>query len=145
MSPSAYYLSSQDFALDFLPGTRQAHNDRPDVVLKLMPFSEHVSSVLAYLSHSRETASPDDDPPFAHNPDLTILTLFFHIDIQRPGSAPRTGQFLLIASVGDIVRTLDRVRVRTSMDPFPSLAPLGAARVGPRILEWDEWALHPPG
>ena len=139
MSPSAYYLSSQDFALDFLPGTRQAHNDRPDVVLKLMPFSEHVSSVLAYLSHSRETASPDDDPPFAHNPDLTILTLFFHIDIQRPGSAPRTGQFLLIASVGDIVRTLDRVRVRTSMDASQPPAPPGTARVGPRILEWDEW------
>ena len=145
MSLSAYYLGSRNSAPDFLPGTRQAHNDRPGVVLKLMPFSEYVSSVFAYLSHSRETASPDDDPPFAHNPDLTILTLFFHIDIQRPGSAPRTGQFLLIASVGDIVRTLDRVRVRTSMDPFPSLAPLGAARVGPRILEWDEWALHPPG
>ncbi|KAM5534742.1 hypothetical protein V8D89_011606 [Ganoderma adspersum] len=130
---AVYCIYPSDPALNSGAKIRRAGD--PDLTLKTMPFVKGARP-RAWLSHSKEASSPDDIPPFQYDPDLSILTLHFRVgyysdDPEGRSMGAKYFQFLLVVSVPELIRNLDRLRSSASA-PEPSA-------VGPPSLEWDEW------
>ncbi|KAI1798375.1 hypothetical protein LXA43DRAFT_1176751 [Ganoderma leucocontextum] len=133
---AVYCIYSSDPALN--SGAKIRRSGDADLVLELMPFTNG-AGCLTWLSHSPETTSADDIPPFNYDPDLSIFALYFKVHYvenpQLPVHSMRAESFLLIASVPEVIRNLDRLRASADADVSEPFTVGG----DPPVLEWDEW------